>query len=36
MIIPKINKFKTVISDGTNYSEINQSKNEIELKIEKN
>lgn len=36
MIIPKINKFKTVLSDGTNYSEINQSKSEIELKIEKN
>ena len=34
--IPKINKFKTVLSDGTNYSEINQSKSEIELKIEKN
>lgn len=36
MIIPKINKFKTVLSDGTNYSEINQSKSEIDLKIEKN
>ena len=35
MIIPKINKFKTVLSDGTNYSEINQSKSEIDLKIEK-
>lgn len=35
MIIPKKEKFKTVVSDGTNYSEINQSKSEIELKIVK-
>lgn len=35
MIIPKINKFKTVVSDEKNYSEINQSKSEIELKIVK-
>lgn len=35
IIIPKINKFKTVVSDGTNYSEINQSKSEIELKTVK-
>lgn len=35
MIIPKKEKFKTVVSDGTNYPEINQSKSEIELKIVK-
>ena len=35
MIIPKKEKFKTVVSDGTNYSEINQSKSEIELKTVK-
>ena len=35
MVIPKKEKFKTVVSDGTNYSEINQSKSEIELKIVK-
>ena len=35
MIIPKKEKFKTVVSDGTNYSEITQSKSEIELKIVK-
>lgn len=35
VIIPKKEKLKTVVSDGTNYSEINQSKSEIELKIVK-
>ena len=35
MIIPKKEKFKTVVSDEKNYSEINQSKSEIELKIVK-
>ena len=35
MIIPKKEKFKTVVSDGKNYSEINQSKSEIEVKIVK-
>ena len=35
MIIPKKEKFKKVVSDETNYSEINQSKSEIELKIVK-
>ena len=35
VIIPKEEKLKTVVSDGTNYSEINQSKSEIELKIVK-
>lgn len=33
MIIPKKGNFKTVVSDGTNYSEINQSKSEFELKV---
>lgn len=35
VIIPKKEKFKTVVSDGANYSEINQSKSEIEIKIVK-
>ena len=35
VIIPKKEKLKTVVYDEKNYSEINQSKSEIELKIVK-